>query len=127
MSEFASKSLVNNLSQYTLNLTFKYRYSCQGYAKSRPSYSPEIINEVLDYHKGDRNLCIDLGCGPAVLTKDIHQYFNQVLGIDPSSSMIDEANNQMKGVQNVTFKQGLANEIANLKPQPADLIVSGKC
>lgn len=60
------------------------------YASYRPSYPaqlPGMLASLVDDHA----LALDVGCGTGQLTAPLGKHFEQVLGIDPSTSQIENA------------------------------------
>lgn len=55
---------------------------------------------------------LDIGCGPGTITKDLAQYVpkGEIIGIEPTQGLIDEANSQLLP-SNVKFQIGSAYEL----------------
>ena len=66
-----------------------------------------------------RNVALDFGCGVGRLTRPLSERFQHVIGVDISSSMLDEARLNLANRQNVTFE--LAGSQSN---SPVDFILS---
>lgn len=62
---------------------------------------------------------IDLGCGTGLLTRELASTKRSVIGVDPSSAMLDYAQRQ-PNAENVTWIEGDAN---TLRQSQADLVV----
>lgn len=75
------------------------------YDKYRPSYPPELFTEILKYanhtkkpHGGINQLqihtivvCVDIACGTGQATRSLVEFYESVIGIDPSKSQLDNA------------------------------------
>lgn len=96
------------------------------YSKSRPSYPQSFYEALSRYHKGNRNILIDVGCGPGTATFQLQEYlpFDQYVGCDMSQPMIDTANGraQSQNLKNIHFHQGPYQDLSFLKQ-----IGDGKC
>jgi SAM-dependent methyltransferase len=65
------------------------------YARFRPPYPDELSADILaQFPRGSDARLLDLGCGPGTLTLPLAPHFSAVVGVDPSSEMIDEARRQ---------------------------------
>jgi SAM-dependent methyltransferase len=51
-----------------------------------------------------KNVALDYGCGVGRLTRPLSERFQQVIGVDISSSMLDEARRNLADRQHVTFE-----------------------
>lgn len=70
----------------------KPTFSSASYASFRPTYPEKLYSEhLLPYHRGPRNLLIDLGCGPGTVTRPLSLHFTRAVGTDPSPSMLETA------------------------------------
>lgn len=117
-----------SVSEFKTNSTFTNipSFSSSNYAAARPRYTEDLLNKIFEYHKSGSALSVDLGCGPGTITSYLSERSNHVLGVDPSSNMLNEAKKQLDGLKNVELHQGLANELPSLLSEPADLIVSAQ-
>lgn len=84
----------------------KSSFGAANYAKFRPTYPPRLYEHILDYHlkhnKSAPKTVVDFGCGTGQATKALGDHCQQVLGLDPSKTMIDQAL-QEDHAQNVDF------------------------
>lgn len=91
-----AKSQRSMASDYQAETTFK-NYDSQDaakYAAYRPSYNPKLIDLIVNKHTstgGQLNTLLDVGCGPALATRQLSPVFQHVFGTDASASMIDAA------------------------------------
>ncbi|ORX52295.1 S-adenosyl-L-methionine-dependent methyltransferase [Hesseltinella vesiculosa] len=95
--------------QKSVMTTFaKSSFDALSYMNFRPSYNKLAMQSFLQHHHGDRLLAVDLGCGPGTATLLLTDCFDQVIGIDPSDSMLVTARStaKAKGITNVDFVQG---------------------
>jgi ubiquinone/menaquinone biosynthesis C-methylase UbiE len=90
------------------------------------SLLPETLHlwlDLLSLHidRGGISLIIDLGCGTGRFTEPLATYFGvQVVGIDPSQKMVDEAHRKPV-TENVQYLQG-SGESVPLPDRCADLL-----
>ncbi|KAK9324006.1 S-adenosyl-L-methionine-dependent methyltransferase [Lipomyces orientalis] len=98
-------------------------YSSKDYADFRPRYPPSVYTALIEYHKGPRNLAIDLGCGPGTATYPLTAYFANVIGSDPSRVMIEQARNAVaaKGDASLRFIVSPAEEISSYIEAPGSV------
>ena len=103
------------------------------YASQRLSYEPAIYDVVLDYHNttgGQFGLVLDCGCGPGNATRDIALSFDQAIGVDAGSAMIDtakEIGGLTKSGSAIRFEVSPAEEFSHIKdlePGSVDMITS---
>jgi SAM-dependent methyltransferase len=87
-----------------------------GYAKSRPSYPPVLV-ETLAKLCDRRETAVDIGCGTGQLSVLLVSAFEQVIALDLSHSQIESASQHDK----VTFRQAPA-ENTQLDDGTADII-----
>lgn len=96
------------------------------YAAFRPSYPAHLYNKVLAYHHGPKKLAIDLGCGTAIVTRELSKHFDHVIGTDPSKGMIEQARQQGSQLSNVEYREALAEASPFLEDGSVDMVVSGQ-
>ncbi|KAK9365379.1 S-adenosyl-L-methionine-dependent methyltransferase [Lipomyces kononenkoae] len=105
-------------------------YSSADYSDFRPSYPPALFKTLIDYHKGARNLAIDLGCGPGTATYPLATFFTNVIGSDPSTIMIEQATKAAAAHNqtNLQFVVSPAEEISSYiqSPGSVDLIFASQ-
>src|SRR5205085_12061911 len=112
----AAFGLVSNgavYSNYYRRLHSKATFSHSNYAALRPSYPPRLYDTVLAFHKGPRNLLIDLGSGHGLVARYLSKYFDKVIGTDPSVGMIQEARSRTSKEEypNVDFIEASAESL----------------
>ena len=77
---------------------------------------------------------MDLGCGHGVVARTVSTYFDQVIGVDPSSGMIEQAkisssttlSSYPDSYPNVTFRQSAAESLPFLGIGDVDMVVVGQ-
>lgn len=103
------------------------------YASQRLSYESAIYEVVLDYHAttgGQLGLVLDCGCGPGNATRDLALSFDQAIGVDAGSAMIDaarEIGGKTKSGLAIRFEVAPAEEfshIQGLEPCSVDMVTS---
>ncbi|CAO3607977.1 unnamed protein product [Cunninghamella blakesleeana] len=101
----------------------KQDFDAASYLTYRPSYNKTAYKQIVEEHKGSFITAVDLGCGPGTVAFELSPYFENVIGIDPSKSMLSvaEKNTKEKGLNNLTFKQGYG-EALPLEDNSVDVI-----
>ena len=106
-----------------------YLGSAAHYRDGRPAYSPEL-ETVLTQETGlDGNgRLLDAGCGPGVLTVRLAHLFSQAIGLDPDADMLAEGRRaaEGRGVTNIRWVQGRAEELPAVAPGPYRLVTFGQ-
>ena len=98
------------------------------YRYGRPAYSPELETVLTQQAGLDGNgRLLDAGCGPGVLTVRLAHLFTQVVGLDPDADMLAEGRRaaEGKGVMNIRWVQGLAEDLPAVAPGPFRLVTFG--
>ena len=99
------------------------------YYWARPPYAeslPRILDEKLALDGKGRLL--DAGCGPGPLALLLADRFEQVIGLDPDPDMLAEAarNAHDRGIRNVDWVQGRAEDIPTLRLGSFRLVTFGQ-
>jgi SAM-dependent methyltransferase len=106
-----------------------YLGSAAHYRYGRPAYSPEL-EAVLTQQAGldGTGRLLDAGCGPGVLAVRLAHLFKQVVGLDPDADMLAEGGRAAgeKGVMNIRWVQGLAEDLPAAAPGPFRLVTFGQ-
>lgn len=92
----------------------------QRYAEHRPNYPPSLAASLAELCVC-RNFALDVGCGSGQLTHLLADHFENVLGIDSSSSQLDQAPPSGK----TSYAQQSAESI-DLSDSSVDLIVAAQ-
>jgi ubiquinone/menaquinone biosynthesis C-methylase UbiE len=84
------------------------------YAKSRPSHPQDIVNIAVQFlnekYSGPLDQAVDVGCGTGISTCNLAGKFDQVLGVDASEAMVNEA--REAGYPNsLTFQKASAEKL----------------
>jgi ubiquinone/menaquinone biosynthesis C-methylase UbiE len=96
-------------------------FNSSSYADFRPTYGQALFTQLFDYHKGDAELAIDLGCGTGQVTSVLAQHFDKVIGFDTSAKMLESATKHPK----ISYKVGRA-EALPLEDSSVDLVTVGQ-
>ena len=93
MTEVSAQS---GAKKHQVEATFKNYDAAQAqkYADYRASYNPRLVDLIIKTHSstgGQLNKVLDIGCGPGIATRQIAGYFQHVIGVDASVSMIEKA------------------------------------
>jgi SAM-dependent methyltransferase len=106
-----------------------YLGSAAHYRYGRPAYSPEL-EAVLTQKTGldGTGRLLDAGCGPGVLTIRLAHLFERAVGLDPDADMLAEGCRaaEEKGVTNIRWVQGLAEDLPAVAPGPYKLVTFGQ-
>ena len=103
------------------------------FEKHRPSYPSAVYETILRYLAGSANqtttgkykLAVDVGCGAGKSTLPLSAHFHSVLGVDPSSALLAEAQQTSSHLTNVSFIRGDASDLSFLPDNSVDLITVG--
>ncbi|BBD59625.1 type 12 methyltransferase [Nostoc sp. HK-01] len=80
--------------------------AAEGYAQYRTKYPPELFDKLTEIFKlNGQGRLLDLGCGPGLIAIPLRTQFAEVIAIDPSSEMLEEAQRQAAavGANNITW------------------------
>jgi SAM-dependent methyltransferase len=106
-----------------------YLGSAAHYRYGRPAYSPQL-EAVMSQQAGlDGNgRLLDAGCGPGVLTVRLAHLFQDTVGLDPDADMLAEGRRAAgeKGVRNIRWVPGLAEDLPAIAPGPYRLVTFGQ-
>jgi SAM-dependent methyltransferase len=83
---------------------------------------------VLAYHRGPRNLLVDLGCGHGLISRELSKDFKRVIATDPSSGMVKQAQEQSPKSEypNVDFQVAAAESLPFVQDGSVDMVVAGQ-
>jgi SAM-dependent methyltransferase len=105
-----------------------YLGSAAHYRDGRPAYSPGL-EAALTREAGldGTGRLLDAGCGPGVLTVRLAHLFSQAIGLDPDADMLAEGRRaaEERGVTNIRWVQGLAEDLPAVAPGPYRLVTFG--
>jgi SAM-dependent methyltransferase len=106
-----------------------YLGSAGHYRYGRPAYSPGL-EAVLAQETGldGTGRLLDAGCGPGVLTVRLARLFEQAVGLDPDVRMLAEGRRAAggRGVMNIQWVQGLAEDLPGVAAGPYKLVTFGQ-
>jgi len=74
-----------------------------------------VHKNIQKYNPGSLNI-LELGCGSGIHANSLSKYEYNILGIDMSQSMINEANSEVRNSQRITLAQGDARFFRSDKP-----------
>ena len=85
-----------------------------GFALVYNAYRPEppavLLDILTQLARVDRpELVVDIGCGTGLSTRIWSERANQVIGVDPSTDMLDHAR-EVPTPENVSYRKGLSNQ-----------------
>lgn len=128
MATFASVPISPHRSPKTNTSPSHQTFSTDSYAAFRPTYPDTHYTTILTYHQGPKTQCLDLGCGPGIVTRSISPHFQKVIGIDPSTRMISTARQTtpITSYPNLEFRVSSAESLAFIPDASVDLVVSGQ-
>jgi ubiquinone/menaquinone biosynthesis C-methylase UbiE len=92
------------------------------YSKNRPTYPDTLFQEIVKYYEqGNPNhsgstTCVDIACGTGQATADLVKYFDNVIGVEPAQSQLDNAtqHERIKYVNASAEKTTLDSSVANV-------------
>jgi SAM-dependent methyltransferase len=106
-----------------------YLGSAAHYRPGRPAYAPGL-EDVLTRETGldGSGRLLDAGCGPGVLAIRLAHLAGQVVGLDPDAGMLAEGRRVAaeQGVANITWVQGVAEDLPAVAPGPCRLVTFGQ-
>jgi len=113
----------------TSTVRSKSNFSASSYAAFRPSYPASLYQRLLAFHRGPRRVCLDLGCGTGIVTREMSKHFDRVVGTDPSANMAKQAREsvaQKPDFSHVEFIQASAEDGGILGTGEVDMVVAGQ-
>ena len=87
------------------------------YTKYRAKYPAQMFANIVDYFGLDgHGSLLDLGCGTGELALPLAKYFENVLGVDPETEMLDQADIKAKkaGVDTIDWQIGSSKTLKEL-------------
>ncbi|KIJ49131.1 hypothetical protein M422DRAFT_205327 [Sphaerobolus stellatus SS14] len=110
----------------------KQAFNAASYAAVRPTYPRALFDFIYQYHGGGSaarwERAVDLGCGTGQATTELTG-FREVIGMDPSESMIKKANQNLQALSTTTsvrFVKSEAEDLQLLEPESVDLVVAAQ-
>ena len=91
------------------------------YDNARPKCPEKVKQIILKYLGRTPSLVVDLGCGTGLSTKVWSEVSKEVIGIEPSTDMIQIAREKSAGLDNVIFKSKFSDN-TGLDDDCADII-----
>lgn len=109
---------------------FKGANYADDYRKGRPKHPESLMAAILDFLKkgfklDELNLAVDVGCGPGESTEILQPHFKQVIGLDYSQEMIENALNH-NTFANVDYKMSTAESMPMINDCSVDLVTAGR-
>jgi len=104
-------------------------FKATDYNSFRPTYPTQLFEAINNYHTGDHDLVIDIGCGSGQASYPLTKYFKKVIGTDLSQTMINAANNEIKpeNKDKIKFIQSQAENLNFAKDSSVDLVTAAQC
>jgi len=103
----------------------------QNYSVSRPEHPPDVVNICLEYlrtnYQGPLSCALDIGCGTGQSTENLLPHFEKVYGCDPSQAMLDQAAEDYKNHDNVSFVQANAEDLSRFQECSFQLVIASRC
>lgn len=103
-----------------------YLGAAEHYVNGRPPYSAGLV-AVLEREVGIGRV-LDVGCGPGVVALEVAPVADEVVGLDPDADMLAVASRRgrERGLGNVRWVQGLAEDLPTLGLGPFRLVTFGQ-
>ncbi|KAH3680152.1 hypothetical protein WICPIJ_008365 [Wickerhamomyces pijperi] len=105
-------------------------FDSNNYQTRRPGYPDSLFKAIDQYHQGEHHKALDVGCGPGTATFQLTEYYDQVIGCDPSTVMIqpgiDSITDNVRG--GISFEVSPAEDLSAVAPEDEsfDLITSAE-
>lgn len=96
------------------------------YNNVRPSYPQSLVNEVMKFHKGPCKTLVDIGCGTGKATFLFEPYFEEVIGVDPSSAMLsiaEKEKNELRLNNKIKFVNALGEDLSSIHTGIVDMVI----
>lgn len=95
------------------------------YDSARPK-CPEKVKEIILKYMGSKpSLVVDIGCGTGLSTRIWSDISSEVIGIEPSSDMIEIAREKSLGLENVKFVSTFSDN-TGLESNSVDIITASQ-
>ncbi|KAL9603457.1 MAG: hypothetical protein Q9219_001144 [cf. Caloplaca sp. 3 TL-2023] len=107
----------------------KATFSHASYAAFRPAYPADLYVTILNYHHGRWLQCIDLGTGHGLVARTFMPYFDEVMGIDPSAGMLEQARSltpKERLFSNLSYREASAESLPFLQESSVDMVVAAQ-
>lgn len=97
-------------------------FDSSSYSNYRPTYGPALYEQLYAYHRGSKDVAVDIGCGTGQITSVLSSTFERVYGFDTSAKMLSQATKK----DNITYEVSGAESIPSLPDGSVDLITVGQ-
>jgi SAM-dependent methyltransferase len=89
-------------------------------------YEVELLDAICGVLKVpvDRHRALDFGCGVGRLSRALASRYSEVIGVDISGSMVENARRLNAHISNVHFVENAQNDLAFVESESVDLIYS---
>ncbi|CAK9438482.1 uncharacterized protein LODBEIA_P27060 [Lodderomyces beijingensis] len=109
-------------------------FNSRHYDESRPNYPEPFYKALIEYQckTGQSGLAVDIGCGSGFVAFKLMDLFDNVVGTDPSKTMIAQCRASPRPNKNpsktIEFIQGTAERHPGIiKPSSVDLVTGAEC
>ena len=98
------------------------------YASARPSYPAVLYDMILRFHRGPREVALDLGTGHGLVARSLSPRLTKIVGIDPSEGMLHQAKTLTSAEEyaNVSYRQSSAEALPFLENNSVDLVTAAQ-
>ncbi|QDS69208.1 hypothetical protein FKW77_000593 [Venturia effusa] len=106
----------------------KSTFNAASYGVFRPTYPASLYQTVLAFHRGPRNLGLDLGTGPGIVPRALSEHFKHFIGTDPSPNMIQESKDSTPSSDypNIEYHVASAESLPFIKDKSVDMVVAAQ-
>lgn len=104
-------------------------FSYESYAASRPSYPPALYEAILQYHRGKRDQCLDLGTGHGLVARALAPSFAKMIATDPSEGMLKQAESltSKEDYPQISYETGSSDDVAaSVSGGSVDMVVAAQ-
>lgn len=98
-------------------------FNTDHYNNARPNYPHSFYETLLEYHQGERNVAVDVGCGSGFVAFKLADSFKEVIGTDISPVMISQCEGNKRA--NTSFKVCPAEQL-EIDNESVDLVASAE-
>ncbi len=109
-----------------MDATQRFSNRVEDYARYRPTYPPQVLDTIRrECGLTPESVIADVGCGTGILSRMLCEAGNQVYGVEPNASMLEESRKSLRRFDN--FKPVLGKgEETTLKAALVDIVTAAQ-
>ncbi|OMJ10427.1 putative S-adenosylmethionine-dependent methyltransferase CRG1 [Smittium culicis] len=101
-------------------------YNYSAYAIDRPTYNPQLVDFIIDYHlkvPGNKTeTVVDVATGTGIFARMINKRFDRVIATDISTKMLEKAEQASDGGANIEYIESSAERMPFILSNSVDII-----